>query len=104
MILSDLLAARQFEPLQQQRQTAAGTQTPLAQGETFADTLREFVGDVNVQQVESGEATERMVKGEPVDIHDVMIAAEKAKTSFQLLLELRNKALDLYREAIRIQV
>jgi flagellar hook-basal body complex protein FliE len=66
--------------------------------------LREFIGDVNDSQHKSAEATEKLIKGEPVDIHDVMISAEKAKTSFQLLLELRNKALDLYREAIRIQV
>ncbi len=104
MILSDLLAVRQYEPLQQQRERVASPQGQLPQGETFADTLKEFAGDVNAQQVESGDATERMIKGEPIDIHDVMIAAEKAKTSFQLLLELRNKALDLYREVIRIQV
>lgn len=48
--------------------------------------------------------SERFIKGEAVDLHDVMIAAEKAKTSFQLLMEMRNKALDLYREAMRIQV
>ena len=33
-----------------------------------------------------------------------MITAEKAKTSFELLMELRNKGLDLYREVMRIQV
>jgi flagellar hook-basal body complex protein FliE len=33
-----------------------------------------------------------------------MIAAEKAKTTFQLLMELRNKALDVYKEALRVQV
>ncbi|MCS7000145.1 MAG: flagellar hook-basal body complex protein FliE [Bacteroidota bacterium] len=76
----------------------------MAQGPTFEETLRQFVESVNAQQQESGKMSERFIKGEAVDIHDVMIAAEKAKTSFQLLMELRNKALDLYREAMRIQV
>jgi flagellar hook-basal body complex protein FliE len=39
-----------------------------------------------------------------VDIHDVMIAAQKSKTAFQLLMELRNKGLDLYREVLRMQI
>ncbi len=74
------------------------------QGPTFDDTLRQFVESVNQLQHESGAMSERFIKGEAVDLHDVMIAAEKAKTSFQLLMEMRNKALDLYREAMRIQV
>jgi len=48
--------------------------------------------------------TESFIKGEPVDIHDVMITVEKAKTSFELLMELRNKGLDLYREVLRMQI
>lgn len=70
----------------------------------FSDTLSEFVGDVNSMQLESREKSEAFIKGEPVDIHDVMISAEKAKTSFELLMELRNKALELYKEVSRMQV
>jgi len=101
MLVSDLIQSRQFDPLQQQK---SKLDTKQLSGESFADTLKEFVGDVNTSQKEAGEAAEKMIKGEPVDIHDVMIAAEKSKTSFQLLMELRNKALDMYREAIRVQV
>ena len=70
----------------------------------FTDTLSEFVGDVNSLQLESIEKTEAFIKGEPVDIHDVMISSQKAKTSFELLMELRNKALELYKEVNRMQV
>ncbi|MCX7930409.1 MAG: flagellar hook-basal body complex protein FliE [Chlorobi bacterium] len=83
-------------------QPAPGRTVPV--GPTFDDTLRHFIESVNELQVESGDKSARFIKGEAVDLHDVMIAAEKAKTSFQLLMELRNKALDLYREAMRIQV
>ena len=74
------------------------------QNETFADALKGFVADVNSQQIQSKNITESFIKGEPVDIHDVMITAEKAKTSFELLMELRNKGLDLYREVLRMQI
>lgn len=70
----------------------------------FADTLSEFVSDVNSLQLESKEKSNAFIKGEPVDIHDVMISAEKAKTSFELLMELRNKAIELYKEVNRMQV
>lgn len=63
-----------------------------------------MIDDVNKMQISSAEQTEKLIKGEPVDIHDVMITAQKARTSFQLLMELRNKGLDLYREVLRMQV
>ncbi len=46
----------------------------------------------------------QMVVGQDVDLHDVMIAVEKAKTSFDLLMEVRNKTIDAYRELMRIQI
>jgi flagellar hook-basal body complex protein FliE len=103
MLVNELLANRSYLPMVQQRETSTGnTQNPRA--ESFTATLREFISDTNALQVESSEATAKMIKGEPVDIHDVMISAQKAKTSFELLLELRNKGLDLYKEVMRIQV
>jgi flagellar hook-basal body complex protein FliE len=47
---------------------------------------------------------ERMVGGEAVDLHEVMIAVEKARTSFDLLMEIRNKTIEAYREIMRMQV
>jgi flagellar hook-basal body complex protein FliE len=75
-----------------------------ADGPSFSGTLKELMSDVNNLQNDSYDLTEKMVKGEPVDIHEVMIASEKAKTSFQLLMEMRNKFLDMYREVSRIQI
>lgn len=79
--------------------------TEQSEGTSFADTLDGFVNQVNSAQKESSDVSSRFIKGDgDVDMHDVMIAAEKSKTAFQLLMELRNKGLDLYREAIRVQV
>lgn len=101
MIINDLELRGQELPLlpNQQNDFRPNVNTP-----NFSDTLNDFIKDVNSLQKESAEQSERFVKGEPVELHDVMIAAEKARTSFQLLLELRNKALDLYREVMRLQV
>ncbi len=72
--------------------------------ESFESVLKEFIKDVNQLQNEAGEAIEKAITGEINDIHDVMIAVEKAKTSFELLMEVRNKMLEAYKELMRLQV
>ena len=71
---------------------------------SFGETLAKAVNDVNSLQTQAGNAVESMVKGEPVDLHEVMIAVEKAKTSFELLMEIRNKTISAYQELMRLQV
>jgi flagellar hook-basal body complex protein FliE len=71
---------------------------------SFDSTLKEFISDVNNLQNQAGDAMNKMATGESTDIHEVMVAVEKAKTSFELLMELRNKTVDAYRELIRMQV
>jgi flagellar hook-basal body complex protein FliE len=70
---------------------------------SFGETLQRAMADVNALQNEAGKAVEKMVGGESVDLHEVMVAVEKAKTSFDLLMEIRNKALEAYREIMRMQ-
>jgi len=101
-MINEINSSNRYQPLIQQKFPA--TEKKTAEGTTFADTLKSFAVEVNEQQQTSKEATEAFIKGDNVDIHDVMIAGAKAKTSFQLLMELRTKGLDLYREVLRMQV
>lgn len=71
---------------------------------SFGETLQRAITDVNTLQTEAGKAVDKMVTGEAVDLHEVMIAVEKARTSFDLLMEIRNKTMDAYREIMRMQV
>lgn len=102
MIIKELSRNNDFLPLEQQRSSINNNQR--IEDTTFAGTLKSLINDTNNLQIESSQLTESMIKGEPVDIHDVMIAAQKSKTAFQLLMELRNKGLDLYREVLRMQI
>jgi flagellar hook-basal body complex protein FliE len=72
--------------------------------QNFQNLLKEFIKDVNNLQGEASRAIEKAITGEIEDIHDVMIAVEKARTSFELLMEIRNKMIETYRELMRIQV
>lgn len=71
---------------------------------SFGETLSRAITDVNALQTEAGRQAEKLVSGEAVDLHEVMIAAEKARTSFDLLMEIRNKTVEAYREIMRMQV
>ncbi|HNW11945.1 MAG TPA: flagellar hook-basal body complex protein FliE, partial [Candidatus Rifleibacterium sp.] len=46
--------------------------------------------------------TQDAVLGRVENLHDVMIAAEKAKTAMNLTLEVRSKALEAYKEIMRM--
>lgn len=73
-------------------------------GDKFNNILTKFIGDVNQAQLNSNNITKEFIQGGNVQIQDVMIAGEQAKTSLQLLLEIRNRALDMYQELTRMQI
>jgi len=73
------------------------------QGTSFGDTISDFVKEVNKEQKSSNQLIQDFVDGKDVELHEVMIAGEKAKTSLQLLMEIRNKAIDMYKELTRMQ-
>ena len=70
----------------------------------FENVLTELIGSVNQDQLDANKITNAFVTGENVELHEVMIAAEKAKTSLELLMEIRNKTVDMYKELIRMQI
>ncbi len=76
-----------------------------AEGQEFENLISGFINDVKTDQIDAKKLTEDFVTGKGnIEIHDVMIAGEKAKTSLQLLMEIRNKTLDMYKELTRIQI
>ncbi len=77
---------------------------PEKSNDKFENLLTNLVDNVKESQKESSELTKQFVLGEDVELHEVMIAGEKAKTSFQLLMEIRNKTVDMYKELTRIPV
>jgi flagellar hook-basal body complex protein FliE len=70
----------------------------------FAKVFGDFVEGVNDAQMEADKMTKDFVQGtNDVELHEVMVAAEKARTSLDLLMQIRNKALDMYKELTRMQ-
>ncbi|WP_027408681.1 flagellar hook-basal body complex protein FliE [Anoxybacteroides tepidamans] len=71
---------------------------------SFANFLKDAIQQVNDQQIQADKLTDKLVKGENVDLHQVMIASQKASISLQLTVEIRNKVIEAYQEMMRMQV
>ncbi len=70
---------------------------------TFAERIKEAVGDVNGKQHIADESIQAVIKGE-LGIHEGMQAIGKADTSLRLLNQIRSKIMTAYNEVIRMQV
>jgi|YelNatPaOPRAMG01_1025707.scaffolds.fasta_scaffold00049_49 flagellar hook-basal body complex protein FliE len=93
-----------LERLPQLTESKAGSRVDGGQVPSFGETLKRFLVDVNDLQLEANEQMQRLAAGQAEDLHDVMVAVEKASLSFELLLEIRNKVLEAYQELMRLQV
>lgn len=73
-------------------------------GEDFGKTLMDVLKDVNASQQDSIAKQNAFMTGQPIDVHDVMIAMERASMTLQLTMQVRNKLLEAYQEVMRMQV
>lgn len=69
----------------------------------FGNVFTDLVKNVNADQMNAMKMEQDFVDGKDVQLHEVMIAGEKAKTSLELLTQIRNKAIDMYKELTRMQ-
>ncbi len=58
----------------------------------FADLLTDAVGQVNQLEDQAHTAVTGLMTGSGVDVHQAMIATQKASMAFELALAVRNKA------------
>ena len=87
---------------------AQGTQAaPVEQNEKvdFSALLKQSIDKVNETQQASGALGEAFDRGESnVSLEEVMIAKEKASISFQAMLQVRNKLVEVYKEVMSMPV
>lgn len=70
----------------------------------FAQELKNALGNVNQMQVDGEKAMSDIATGSVKDLHQAAIAIDKAEISMKLMLEVRNKALNAYKEITRTQM
>jgi flagellar hook-basal body complex protein FliE len=81
----------------------SSTATPTAAPAPFADLLTDAVGQVNQLESQARTAVDGLMTGSGVDVHQAMIATQKASMAFELALSVRNKAVAAYQQVIGMQ-
>ncbi len=69
----------------------------------FADVLTDAMGQVEQLERQAKTAVEGLMTGKGVDVHEAMIATQKAGMGFELVLSVRNKALAAYQQVMGMQ-
>ena len=80
---------------------AGGAATDQA---SFKDFLLKSIQDVNSAQVEANQAVESLMTGGDADPASVLTAVEKADLAFRMMLQMRNKVMQVYQEVRDIRI
>lgn len=73
------------------------------EGPSFLESLRQAIAEVNEAQKTADAKTIDLQAGK-AGLHETLIAVEQADISFRLLMQVRNKVLEAYKEVMRTQI
>ncbi|WP_028550419.1 flagellar hook-basal body complex protein FliE [Paenibacillus sp. UNC451MF] len=93
-----------LQPLQASTPTAPKSTSAAEVSEQFGQFLNDAMNKLKAQQVEVDKLNNQFAKGETSDVHQVMIASEKASLGLELTVQVRNKVIEAYQEIMRTQV
>ena len=69
----------------------------------FADVLRSMAQQTSTLEKKASQTVTGLLNGSGVEIHDAMIATQKADMAFELALQVRNKAVGAYQQMMSMQ-
>ncbi|HSV30833.1 MAG TPA: flagellar hook-basal body complex protein FliE [Atribacteraceae bacterium] len=70
----------------------------------FGNALTDALQEVNELQHAANKEIESVVLGTEQNVHQALIAMEKAGIAMQLTIQIRNRVVEAYQEIMRIQV
>jgi flagellar hook-basal body complex protein FliE len=70
----------------------------------FGQMLTESIEKVNEAQHAADHSIKELAAGRTKNIHETMLKIENADASLKLMMQVRNKVLDAYKEIMRMQV
>jgi flagellar hook-basal body complex protein FliE len=76
---------------------AGGATTP------FSGIFQSMVDQTSALDAKASQAVTGLLSGQGVEIHDAMIATEKADMAFELALQVRSKAVGAYQQMMGMQ-
>ncbi|NLK07598.1 MAG: flagellar hook-basal body complex protein FliE [Firmicutes bacterium] len=71
----------------------------------FGEMLNGMLVSTDKLQKEADDVTQAFVLGQhSIEVHDVVLAAEKARLALDLTVTIRNKLVEAYQEIMRMQI
>ncbi|MBF0101756.1 MAG: flagellar hook-basal body complex protein FliE [Desulfobacterales bacterium] len=79
------------------------TKGNLTKGPSFSERLSSAIGEVNTLQDTANVSTQQVIQG-TLGIHEGMLAIQEADISFRLMVQVRNKVVEAYKEIIKMPI
>ncbi len=77
---------------------------PGSTGGSFQGMLSDALSSLDKLQSDADTSAAKLVSGEQVELHEVLLASEKASLAFQMVVQVRNKVVEAYQDVMRMQV
>lgn len=78
--------------------------TSEAKAPSFKEMLGRYLDEVNALQEQADTAARDLAVGKTANLHEVIVAISEADLSFRLMMQMRNKLVEAYKEIMRMQV
>ncbi len=72
-------------------------------GSPFGGVLESMISQTTALDTKASQAVVGLLSGQGVEIHDAMMATQKADMAFELALQVRNKAVAAYQQMLGMQ-
>jgi flagellar hook-basal body complex protein FliE len=103
--LQNLSQLSPLSPVSGTSKSGLGSAAGGADGDlAFGDLLKQALQEVNQASAQAEDEARNLMAGESADMHTAMLAVQKADLSFQMMMAVRSKLIDAYREVMRMQM
>lgn len=93
-----------LQTLDPRRQNVGNVDAAAKDGPQFAEVLKKAIEDVSGLEKEADTALQQLAQGRHDNLHEAMIALQKADLSFKAMMEIRDKLINAYKEIMRMSV
>jgi len=101
LMISGIGSGQPLGPVGKTGSTSAGKSVD---GPSFKEVLLNSLEQVNRLQQEANDGVEKIMTGQTDNLAEVFSAVRKSEVAFGMLMEMRNKLIDAYREIQQMRV
>lgn len=91
-------------PLSESNRTGNIDELGAKDVKSFGQMLQDSISKVNTLQHQADFAMQKLASGESKNLHETLLAVEKAEIAFKTMNQVRSKVIDAYRDIMKMQV